>query len=57
MKDHIVEQIRSYSNEHAKRFNYNINAICKDIKEHQLLYKDRWTKLTPKKITKQHIIN
>ena len=49
MKDHIVDQIRSYRDAHAKRFDYKLNAICKDLKKHQLLYKDRWAKLTPKK--------
>ena len=32
MKDPIVAEIHRYRAEHAKRFNYDIHAICEDIR-------------------------
>ncbi len=31
MNDPIVEEVRKYRNEHAKRFNCNLDAICADL--------------------------
>ena len=40
MNDHIVNEIRNYRDEHAKRFNYDIDLICDDFKtKHQLYVK------------------
>ncbi len=50
MNDPIVEEVRTYRNEHAKRFNYNLDAICDDFKLDQKKYADRLVKLKPKKI-------
>ena len=50
MNDPIVEEIRTYRNEHAKRFNYNLDAICNDFKLDQQKYADRLVKLKPRKI-------
>ena len=36
MKDIIVEEIRRFRDAHAKKFNYDLNAICEDFKSHQL---------------------
>ena len=36
MKDVIVEEIRRFRDEHAKKFNYDLDAICEDYKSHQL---------------------
>ena len=49
MKDPIVEKIRSFRDAHAKKFNYNLDSICEDLQQHQLLYKDKWAKLKPRK--------
>ncbi|TVR56726.1 MAG: hypothetical protein EA420_19910 [Candidatus Competibacteraceae bacterium] len=35
MKDPIVEEIRRIRDEHAKKFNYDLRAICEDFKQHQ----------------------
>ncbi len=35
MKDIIVEEIRLSRTEHAKKFNFDIHAICKDIRKTQ----------------------
>lgn len=33
MKDPIVEEIRKIRQAHAAKFNYNLAAICADLKE------------------------
>ena len=53
MNDPIVEEVRKYRNEHAKRFNYDLDAICADLIKHQsshphrLIHKRRNAKITP----------
>ncbi len=32
MKDPIVEEIRKIRDEHVKKFNYDLDAICEDFK-------------------------
>jgi len=34
-KDRIVEEIRKYRNEYAKRFNYDLREICHDLRQKQ----------------------
>ena len=34
-RDSIVEEVRHYRNEYAKRFNYDLQAIYCDLKEKQ----------------------
>ena len=33
MKDPIHEEIHKYRAEHARKFNFDLSAICKDLKE------------------------
>ena len=35
MKDEIVDEVRSHRDAHAKKFNYDLDAICDDFKTHQ----------------------
>ena len=35
MNDPIVEEVRKVRDEHAQRFNYDLAAICADIRCHQ----------------------
>ncbi len=49
MKDPIVEEIRQFRNEHAKRFNYDLDAICEDFKSHQVQFGDRLVRLKAKR--------
>ncbi len=49
MKDPIVEEIRGFRNEHARQFNYDLDAICEDFKTHQIRYTNRLVKLKSKK--------
>lgn len=32
MKDPIIEEVRKARNDHAKKFNYDLTAISKDLK-------------------------
>ncbi len=36
MNDPIVEEVRGFRNDHAERFNYDLDAICEDFKAHQI---------------------
>lgn len=35
MKDPIVEEIHRHREEHARKFNYDIHAICEDLRQRQ----------------------
>ncbi|MDA3800050.1 MAG: hypothetical protein PF692_13335 [Kiritimatiellae bacterium] len=32
MTDSIVEEVRRYRDRHARRFNYDLNLICEDLR-------------------------
>lgn len=49
MRDDIVEQIRKVRDQHAAKFNYDLAAIFKDIKEQEVQSGRRVTVLPPKK--------
>lgn len=34
-KDPIVEEVRKARDEYARRFNYDLDAICRDLREKQ----------------------
>ena len=53
MKDPIVEEIRQFRDEHAKKFNYDLDAICEDFKSHQVQFGNRLVRLKTKKATYQ----
>ena len=36
MKDAILEEIRIFRDAHARKFDYDLDAICEDFKIHQL---------------------
>ena len=38
MNDPIVEEVRRYRDEHAKKFNYDMNAICADFRSKHASY-------------------
>jgi hypothetical protein len=50
MKDPIVEEIRKFREEHSKKFGNNIDAICKDLYQHQIKCEHRLVRFKPKKI-------
>jgi cell fate (sporulation/competence/biofilm development) regulator YmcA (YheA/YmcA/DUF963 family) len=35
MKDPFVAEVRKYRMEHTKKFNYDIHAICDDLRKYQ----------------------
>jgi len=45
MNDPIVNEIRMFRDEHAKQFNYNIEAICEDYKQKHGIYIEKLEKL------------
>jgi hypothetical protein len=49
MNDPIVEEIRRIRDEHAKKFGYDMAAICADIRRHQASSGHPVVRLTPKK--------
>ncbi len=48
MKDPINEEIHKYRAEHARKFNFDLSAICKDLKARSRHLKV--VRLPPKKI-------
>ena len=49
--DPIVEEVRNARNEHAKKFNYDLNAIFADLKKQQKSSKRKFVTLPPRKPT------
>ncbi len=49
-KDPIVEEVRKVRNEHAARFNYDLNAIYKDPKEQQKVAGHRYVEFEPRRV-------
>ncbi len=48
MKDPILEAVRQVRDDHSKRFNYDLDAICEDYKARQALVGKRLVRLKPK---------
>ncbi len=48
MRDPINEELHKYREEHARKFNFDLAAICKDLKEQSRNLKV--VRLPPKKI-------
>lgn len=51
-KDPIVEEIRRYREEYAGRFNYDLHAICEDVRQEQGKQGRQVISLPPKRIAK-----
>ena len=47
--DPIVEEVRKARDEYAKRFNYDLDAICRDLQEKQKQGKRKVISLPPKR--------
>ena len=50
MKDPILAEIRQVREAHAKRFNYDVYAILRDLKERQIKSGRKTVSLPPKRI-------
>ena len=51
--DPIVEEVRKARDEYAKRFNYDLDAICRDLQEKQRRGKRNVISLPPKRPRKR----
>ena len=51
MKDPINEEIHKYREEHARRFNFDLAAICQDLRAWQRARKLKVMRLPSKKMT------
>ncbi len=47
-KDPIVEEVRKFREAHARKFNYDLKRICKDLKEKEKKYSNKIVFLPPK---------
>jgi hypothetical protein len=47
--DPIVEEVRKVRDEHAKKFNYDLEAIVADLKKQQKTSKRKFVTLSPRK--------
>lgn len=52
MKDPIVEEVREIRNAHAASFNYDLHAICEDLREKEKSYSHRVVSFSPKPVRK-----
>jgi hypothetical protein len=50
--DPIVAETRKAREEHAAKFNYDLHAIYRDLKEHERHSKSKLVSLSPKRPTK-----
>ena len=52
-RDPIVEEIRKYRQEYAARFNHDLRAICRDLRERQEKSGRRIVSLPPKRVPEE----
>ncbi len=52
-KDPIVEEVRKIREKHAAKFNYNLDAICRDLKEQVRKSERKVVSLPAKKPTRR----
>ena len=50
--DTIVEEVRQARDAYAKKFNYDLDAICRDLQEKQRLSHKKVISLPPKRLKK-----
>ena len=53
MKDPIVAEIRKIRDEHAAKFNYDLNAIVRDLKKTEHKLGNRVVRMKPKLICRK----
>ena len=49
-QDLIVEEIRQYRNSHAKKYNYDLDAIFEDLKKSEQASSQKIVNFAPKRI-------
>ena len=53
MKDPIVEEVRRAREAHAKQFNYDLDAICEDLRKREKASGYPTVSLRPKRVTRK----
>ena len=56
VKDPIVEEVRRARDAHAKQFNYDLDAICEDLRKREKASGQPTVSLPPKRITKKKTV-
>ena len=57
MNDPIVEEIRKYRERYAAKFNYDLAAICKDLRERQATCGRDVVSRPPKRVPEAERVN
>lgn len=55
MKDPIVEEVRRARDAHAKEFNYDLDAICEDLRKREKASAQPTVSLPPKRVEKKGV--
>ncbi len=55
MKDPIVEEVRKHRDAHARKFNYDLDAICADLMAKQEKSGHRLVRLEPRPVTNREV--
>jgi hypothetical protein len=53
MKDPIVEEVRRAREAHAKQFNYDLDAICEDLRKREKASGHPTVSFPPKRVTRK----
>ena len=56
MKDPIVDEVRRAREAHAKQFNYDLDAICEDLRKREQASDEPTVSLPAKRITKKKAV-
>jgi hypothetical protein len=56
VKDPIVEEVRRARDAHAKQFNYDLDAICEDLKKREEASGRPTVSLPPRRIEKKKAV-
>ncbi|OHB64456.1 MAG: hypothetical protein A2Y76_05675 [Planctomycetes bacterium RBG_13_60_9] len=56
VKDPIVEEVRRARDAHAKQFNYDLDAICEDLRKREKASGRPTVSLPPKRIPKKKAV-
>jgi hypothetical protein len=52
-RDPIVEEVRRYREQYAARFNHDLKAICRDLRERQKRSGRKIVSLPPRRVAKE----
>lgn len=52
IRDPIVDEVRKARDEYARRFDYDLDAICRDLREKQKRSKNKVVSFPPRRVKK-----